>query len=77
MIQSLKKNLIYGKSYYGLEHVSKNQEEVINILEVKNKKSELHIIKEHTIIGFDQINSHVKKKRHAFLVVNDRYVLSK
>jgi len=77
MLESLKKKLIYGKSYVGIEHVSKDQQELIHILEVRNNKNELHLIKEQSVLDLDKVQNHIKEKQHVFLIVNDRAVLSK
>jgi len=77
MVTVVKKFLVYGRSYYGIEHASLDLEEVIHILELRNKKGELHIIKEQEVLSNNQIQDHINEKQHAYLIINNNQVLSK
>ncbi len=74
MLAALKTYLLYGNTYCGIEHNSKNAMEAILL---KKNKAEVVIEDAFSAKTIDEITQKLPKKQHAFLIVNNDTVLSK
>ena len=77
MIQVDWKNLLYGKTYCALEQVTLDKKEAFHLVLIKKGKSEISIEKEKTVPSVKELSQNIEAKQHAYLVINDKHVLSK
>lgn len=74
----LRKKLIYGSIYGAVEHTySELENETFNILFLEKQKNELIVKKREQINNINDIFTKLYPKKHLFLIVNNKNVLSK
>jgi hypothetical protein len=72
----LKENLLFGKSYCGIEHTSDEEDGVRSVLVIKTRK-ELKVALESSVNSIEELDVILPKNQHSFLIVNTDQVLSK
>jgi Tfp pilus assembly protein PilN len=77
MLERVKKHILYGNRFCGIEHTSRNSLATINVSILKQSKKELNLESTFQIDSINEISKKVSKNQHAILVVNDKNVLSK
>lgn len=77
MLDTLSRNIIYGRTHYAIEHIGTNEDVSILVLQVKDQKGELNITETVTTSGVEKIKELFPKLKSANLVVNNNQVLQK
>lgn len=77
MLDTLLRNIVYGTTYYALEHIGANQDACINILIAKKKKGELTVVDKTKVFEIDEVREFNKKLKSAHLIINNNQVLQK
>ncbi len=67
----------FSSLFCGVEHTSKDGEEVINVLLLKKKKNEFLVEQSLKSNTAQELKEHIPKNQHLFLIVNTDQVLSK
>lgn len=75
MLDTLSRNIIYGKTHYAIEHIG--EDESILILQVKDQKGELNITETTTVDTIDKVKEQLSKLKSAHLIINNNQVLQK
>lgn len=71
MLKEIRNRVFYGTIYCGLEHTTIKDQNMINVLLLKNQKQNLHIDKEISVHKIEEIKNHIDDKQHAHLIIND------
>lgn len=77
MFDTLSQNIIYGTTYYALEHIGVNQDARINILIAKKRKGELIVVDKRNVSQIENVKEYNKKLKNAHLIINNNQVLQK
>lgn len=77
MFDTLLRNIIYGTTYYALEHIGANQDACINILIAKKNKGELTVVDKTKVSEVEEVREYSRKLKNAHLIINNNQVLQK
>jgi hypothetical protein len=77
MLEKLKQYLLFGNTFYGVEHTVIENKETIIVLSLKKKKNDLDFGLNKTTVSIENLASFIPKKAGVTLVINNDKVLSK
>ncbi len=77
MLDSLTRNIIYGKTYCSLEHIGSDIDLTITILNCKKQKGELTVVDKETVSTIESVKEFDSKLKYAHLIINNNQVLQK
>lgn len=77
MFHKLKQYLLFGSTYYGVEHTTVDSKEKIILVSLSKKKNNLDMVLNKTMDSFENITNYIPKKGSISLVINNDKVLCK
>ncbi|PWK17108.1 hypothetical protein [Xanthomarina spongicola] len=77
MLEKLKQYLLFGNTFYGVEHTIIENKETIIVVSLKKKKNDLDIVLKKTTDSIESVSSYIPKKSGVTIVINNDKVLSK
>jgi hypothetical protein len=73
----LLKKLIYGNQFCGVEHTTKNNNDIFNVLHLVNKNNSLKKITSNSYNSIEESIANISKEQQVFIIINNEKVLSK
>lgn len=77
MLETLKRNIIYGTTYMAVEHLGSNTDAEIHCVTVQLKKGELEIRDSETLNNIEDFKQFANTPKHIHLVINNDQVLTR
>jgi len=77
MLDTLARNIIYGKTYCAFEHIGNKEQANIRLLVARYVKSEIDIAYTTEVTAINQIKNQNHIPKHSRLIINNEQVLSK
>lgn len=77
MLNNIKKHIVFGNRFCGIEHSTKNNKDIIYGCILKKNKQELNIASLFEIKSIDEASQKISKNQHALLVINNNNVITK